>query len=137
MRVVELCEIRDVGNEESQDVKKTFKQKFKELFKKNNKAFAYAVFIAFAGMITFLLTRLIVSILQPAFIWISFCFAIIINFLVGASIISTISGYFKRYIETSAKGLQLIESKKIKSFGLWFRRHLFGIFDVFVVFYLM
>ncbi len=62
--------------------------------------FIYACSIAFIGLVTFLTTDIESLKLNVSIIWILFLGALIINLLIGTSIISTISTYFKFSIST-------------------------------------
>ena len=77
----------------------------------------YACFIAFIGLLTFLTTD--IASLRPniTIIWVLFLGALIINLLIGTSIISTISSYFKF---------------SVSKFGMMVQRNVLKIFDVLV-----
>ncbi|MFX1256961.1 MAG: GTP-binding protein [Promethearchaeota archaeon] len=83
---------------------------------------AYAASIAFIGVITFLSINFESETPNLIILWLLFFSALLINLIIGASIISTISSYFKISVEIFAKGIQ---------------RHIYKLFDVFVAFLLV
>jgi len=136
MDIVEICERRLEELEEIGKAKKpTFKEKIKNYIKENYKSFAYAGSIAFVGLFTYLVLGVLLQSITPVIFWIFFIGALIINLLIGVSIIATLSGYFKKYVETGVKAIKSTSSEKLDSFGDWIRKRLFGLFDVIVAFY--
>ena len=117
--------------------KPSLKEKIKNYVKENYRSFAYAGSIALVGLFTFLVLGLLLQSINPVIIWTFFIGALAINLLIGASIIATLSGYFKKYIERGIKAIKSTSSERLDRFGDWIRRRLFGLFDVFVLFYLI
>lgn len=77
----------------------------------------YCCSIAFIGLLTFLFTDITSQNYNIFIIWILFCGALIINLLIGTSIISTISSYFKI---------------SVSNFGMMVQRNTLKVFDVVV-----
>jgi len=75
----------------------------------------YACSIAFIGLLTFLTTDIASLRLNVLIIWILFIGALIINLLIGTSIISTISTYFK--FSVSKFGM-IIQKNLLKNFDV-------------------
>ncbi len=78
----------------------------------------YACSIAFIGLLTFLTTDIASLTPNVTIIWVLFFGALIINLLIGTSIISTISSYFKF---------------SVSKLGMMVQRNVLKIFDVLVV----
>ncbi len=77
----------------------------------------YCCSIAFIGLLTFLFTDITSQTYNIFIIWILFCGALIINLLIGTSIISTISSYFKI---------------SVSKFGMMVQKNILKVFDVIV-----
>ncbi|TFG26639.1 MAG: GTP-binding protein [Promethearchaeota archaeon] len=77
----------------------------------------YCCTIAFIGLLTFLTTNISSQTYDFIIILILFCCALVINFLIGTSIISTISSYFKI---------------SVSKFGMTIQRNILKVFDIFV-----
>jgi len=138
MKIVEVCEKRlKELEEEGVVVPPSFKEKIKNYVKENYISFAYAGSVAFVGLFTFLVLGLLLQSINPVIILIFFIGALGINLLIGAAIIATLSGYFKKYVERGINAIKSTSSEKLDRFGDWLRRRLFGLFDVFVAFYLV
>lgn len=108
-------------------IKSSLKYKIKNIsskIKQNSKPLIYAGIIGLVGLLSFLVlnTQNFIQNINPYVFWVFFIGALIINLLIGASIISTLSGYLK---------------KSVDKLGNWIRKHTFGLFDVFVIFYLV
>jgi hypothetical protein len=91
--------------------------KEKTVFKNIITPFIYACSIAFIGLVTFLTTDIASLELNVSMIWILFLGALLINLLIGTSIISTISTYFKL---------------SVAKFGMLVQKKILNIFDVLV-----
>ncbi|MHA1343611.1 MAG: leucine-rich repeat domain-containing protein, partial [Promethearchaeota archaeon] len=120
--------------------KRTFKDKLGERFaslRGNLPSLIYAGSIAILGIITFLLLNSYRRYFMPQIFWFTFSIALLTNFIIGISIIAALSGYFKRYVEAGIKILESTDSEKLDEFAFNLRERLYGLFDVFVFFYLV
>ncbi|MHA1252430.1 MAG: leucine-rich repeat domain-containing protein [Candidatus Helarchaeota archaeon] len=119
---------------------RTFRDKLNEYFASlsgNIPSLIYAGSIAILAIIIFLLLNSYRKYFMPQIFWVTFSIALLTNFIIGISIIAALSGYFKRYIESGIKILESTDSEKLDEFALNLRERLYGLFDIFIFFYLV
>ena len=94
---------------------------------------SYASIITILGIIIFIFLDLIINQINPQLLWIFFYIALTVNFIIGATIISTLSGYYKKFVDPLGR----INPSKVNNNGSFrgkIRRQLFSFFDIFVFF---
>jgi len=93
----------------------------------------YASIITILGIIIFIFLDVIINQINPQSLWVFFYIALAVNFIIGATIISTLSGYYKKFVDPLGR----INPSKINNNGSFrgkIRRQLFSLFDIFVFF---
>jgi small GTP-binding protein len=114
-RWMKIAESIEMQEDQMQLIRSDIKEK---KFVKNLIApLIYCCSIAFIGLLTFLTTDLTSQRYNILIIWILFCGALIVNLLIGTSIISTISSYFKI---------------SVSNFGIMAQRNILKAFDIIV-----
>jgi len=107
------------------------------VFKRWLEPYIYAAIVAFIGVLTiFLINNFYAQILVKLF-WFFFATALILNFFIGLAIISTLSSYYKNYIEFPLRMIEIKRSLNSKSLTSRIRRYSLSLFDIFIYMYLV